>query len=344
MTHHQISAGLASVAGLLTLVGAAVAFQWTTPLQAEISEYLADIAKSAARGTSPTTMALGALALVAWFVNSLAMGLVLFGVFMLVEVAMEGPPKSWRTTFIAASLQATWMSYVIVIHRFIVLAFPDAWGFEPFVLITQDALPKWLGPIAPISLALISVLVYDFAQYWSHRAQHAIPWLWRFHSVHHSVRDMDSMNSFLHPIDTFTWQFARSTLLAFIVFDFQMLVIIAAALAIHDRFLHTRAEVNFGVLKDVFIDNRHHFIHHSTDERDFDRNFSAWFTLWDRIFGTYAEPRKVSLVTTGLSDRYPPRNLWQFVSARLDPTQSELLESDHTPADPLNGAEKAQTL
>lgn len=38
---------------------------------------------------------------------------------------------------------------------------------------------------------LLCVLVADLAQYWTHRAYPEVPFLWRFHSVHHSVKTMD---------------------------------------------------------------------------------------------------------------------------------------------------------
>ena len=43
-----------------------------------------------------------------------------------------------------------------------------------------------------VQLAAI-MLMTDFAQYWLHRAFHRVPFLWRFHAVHHSARSMDWM-------------------------------------------------------------------------------------------------------------------------------------------------------
>ena len=38
---------------------------------------------------------------------------------------------------------------------------------------------------------LLCILVADFMQYWTHRAYHEVPFLWRFHAVHHSTKTMD---------------------------------------------------------------------------------------------------------------------------------------------------------
>lgn len=310
---------IASLVALVFLFGAAIAFQYSTPFQQSVFGQLSDFVRTAVRDLTATNLVLGGFAFAAWLTVAVVMGLVLFGVCLLVEILLDGPPKSWRTTLTATALQGVVLIYMVLLNPFVVKILPDTWGLQPLLRISQATLPAWLAPAAPIMLAVFSLFVFNLSQYWAHRAQHAIPWLWRFHAVHHSVRDMDSINSYVHPVDGLSWQLARSTLLLFIVIDFQLLVWIGGMMLIQDRFLHTRANVNFGVFKDVLIDNRHHFIHHSTDPRDFNKNFSAWFTFWDIVFGTYAPPRDISLITTGLDDRMPPRTIWQFISARLDP-------------------------
>jgi hypothetical protein len=42
----------------------------------------------------------------------------------------------------------------------------------------------------------------SFYQYWMHRLQHAIPFLWELHSYHHRVTDLQATNTLVsHPID-----------------------------------------------------------------------------------------------------------------------------------------------
>ena len=46
------------------------------------------------------------------------------------------------------------------------------------------------------------LLVADFTQYWVHRTFHAVPFLWRFHAIHHSAEEMDWLaGSRLHLVD-----------------------------------------------------------------------------------------------------------------------------------------------
>jgi len=43
--------------------------------------------------------------------------------------------------------------------------------------------PLWI-------IVLIGFLVRDFVQWWTHRLLHRVEWLWQFHKVHHSVKEM----------------------------------------------------------------------------------------------------------------------------------------------------------
>src|SRR5690606_7271631 len=63
--------------------------------------------------------------------------------------------------------------------------------------------PQQAVQSAPLVLQFAAcVLVADLAQYWIHRAFHSVPFLWRFHAVHHSAETMDWLaGSRLHLLD-----------------------------------------------------------------------------------------------------------------------------------------------
>ena len=66
-------------------------------------------------------------------------------------------------------------------------------------LITLPLHFTWLGAAAIVATPLAAAAVYDFFFYWCHRAEHR--WLWRFHAVHHSIRDMNAVNAYHHPTE-----------------------------------------------------------------------------------------------------------------------------------------------
>jgi hypothetical protein len=56
-------------------------------------------------------------------------------------------------------------------------------------------LPYW------VQLPLVIVLS-DLGFYWTHRMFHAVPWLWRFHAIHHSIEELDWLAAArVHPVD-----------------------------------------------------------------------------------------------------------------------------------------------
>jgi len=74
------------------------------------------------------------------------------------------------------------------------------------VLLTHHFIPGGvLGAIAawPVWLkACATMLVGETAYYWAHRISHHVPFLWRFHAVHHSAEKLDFLvNARAHPVD-----------------------------------------------------------------------------------------------------------------------------------------------
>ena len=47
------------------------------------------------------------------------------------------------------------------------------------------------GAALPGAQLFLIILVADLVQYWTHRAYHEVPLLWRLHAVHHSAKSMD---------------------------------------------------------------------------------------------------------------------------------------------------------
>lgn len=259
-----------------------------------------------------------AAGLVVYGLHAIIRPLIILGVFLLVEVLLIGPPRSWRTTLFALCVQATIVVVTLMTAPFLARLLPSALPIGPLIRLDQADLPLWLGVAAPVMLAIASIFAMNFAQYWVHRLQHTIPILWRFHSVHHSIEDMDAMNSYTHPLDNLLERVGFMLMATLIGFNFETLILIVGFMSIHDRLLHTRAPINFGPLGWLLVDNRYHFMHHSVLPQDYGRNYSAWFSVWDRMFGTYRKPHPSDLPATGVDDILPPRTISQFLLARME--------------------------
>lgn len=138
---------------------------------------------------------------------------------------------------------------------------------------------------------LLAVFVADVFQAVLHRAYHSVPWLWRFHAVHHSTRHMDWLaGSRIHLLEIIA---TRSfVLLPLVVLGFSapalnayvILVGIQAVLA------HANLRTNFGWLEYLFVVPRYHHWHHAR-HRDFvDVNYAIHLPLVDILMGTFRRP------------------------------------------------------
>src|SRR5262245_32704591 len=75
-------------------------------------------------------------------------------------------------------------------------------GFRPLFNVDlrwTAASENWLAiAVGYIVAPLGALIIGDLFYYWMHRAQHAVPLLWRFHSLHHSITELNATNSYHH--------------------------------------------------------------------------------------------------------------------------------------------------
>jgi sterol desaturase/sphingolipid hydroxylase (fatty acid hydroxylase superfamily) len=131
------------------------------------------------------------------------------------------------------------------------------------------------------------VLAADMVQYWTHRAYHEIPFLWRFHSVHHSAKSMDwiagSRQHILELIATRVMVLSPIFVLGFSQRVIDVYVIIVGFQAV---FNHCNVSVRLGPLRYVLVTPNFHHWHHSRDTEAVDKNYAAHFAFLDYLFGT----------------------------------------------------------
>jgi sterol desaturase/sphingolipid hydroxylase (fatty acid hydroxylase superfamily) len=152
--------------------------------------------------------------------------------------------------------------------------------------------PSW--PIADQWLSFVTAfLLLDLLQYAMHRCQHAVPFLWRFHALHHSDPDIDVTTSVRHhPIE---YVLASAVYwLAVIVLDIPAIVVLSHSLVVFAAAALTHGNISLPewlerLLRPVVITLDLHLIHHSIAYDEANANFGAVFSVWDRLFGTYTQ-------------------------------------------------------
>jgi sterol desaturase/sphingolipid hydroxylase (fatty acid hydroxylase superfamily) len=156
------------------------------------------------------------------------------------------------------------------------------------------ASPEQLGPVW-LQFAMIVVSVSLF-RYWMHRAQHTVPFLWKLHSYHHRVTDLQATNTYVsHPIDFALRNVVIFLVLGVIGFNPFALLIAVPATNISGTFSHCGGDVKGGFLNYLFVTPEVHRWHHSaTVPEGYGQscNYGVEFSFWDMLFGTFYLPQK----------------------------------------------------
>jgi sterol desaturase/sphingolipid hydroxylase (fatty acid hydroxylase superfamily) len=154
----------------------------------------------------------------------------------------------------------------------------------------RDGLRGWVQDLDFFVALFLIVLVADLVQYWTHRAYHRVPVLWRLHAVHHSAKSMDWLaGSRQHPLEVLI---NRTLILAPIyVLGFGKEVIDAYIVLVGFQavFNHANVSVRLGPMRHVVVTPNFHHWHHTQDAEGIDRNYAAHFAFLDHLFGTAAK-------------------------------------------------------
>ncbi|WP_447726760.1 sterol desaturase family protein [Sphingomonas koreensis] len=183
----------------------------------------------------------------------------------------------------------------------------QALGVRPlFAVPSMQALVG--GPWAAAILgAVLAAVIHDFFFYWCHRIQHR--WLWRWHAVHHSIEELNAVNSYHHPSEAavalLLLQIPASLLVSI---EHPASTIMGVLLACHVVWIHSPTRITLGPLRVLIVDNRFHRIHHSVEPRHFGTNFGAFTTIWDRLFGTCHMPVRDEWPQVGIAEARQPRS------------------------------------
>ena len=151
----------------------------------------------------------------------------------------------------------------------------------------HDGIRGWVTNLNFFVAVFLIVLVADLVQYWTHRAYHEAPLLWRLHAVHHSVKSMDwlagSRQHLIEVLITRTLVLAPIYVLGFSKEVIDAYIVIVGFQAV---FNHANVSVRLGPLRYVIVTPNFHHWHHAQDKEALDRNYAAHFAFLDYAFGT----------------------------------------------------------
>jgi sterol desaturase/sphingolipid hydroxylase (fatty acid hydroxylase superfamily) len=159
-----------------------------------------------------------------------------------------------------------------------------------------------------------AILIANVGGYIGHRMSHQIPFLWRFHSVHHSISEMDWLAAArVHPLDQIVTK-------ALIIVPLYMLGYSKATLGayiglatVHAVFIHANVRIRFGPLRWLIGSPEFHHWHHSADPEAHNKNFAGELPLLDLLFGTFYLPKDRMPQRYGVSEPVPVGYIGQML-------------------------------
>jgi sterol desaturase/sphingolipid hydroxylase (fatty acid hydroxylase superfamily) len=161
---------------------------------------------------------------------------------------------------------------------------------------------------SPVRLVAALILLDGWMYLW-HRANHTIPFLWRFHRMHHSDTQMDVTTATrFHLGEHIGASVLRAGLIPLIGFEVWHIVIYDT-LVIAVTMLH-HANISLGRadrwLRWIIVTPDMHKIHHSTWRPETDSNYSTVLSVWDRLARTFrlrADPKTLRFGLPDFSDQ-----------------------------------------
>lgn len=195
--------------------------------------------------------------------------------------------KRWGRNFGLAGIN-------IILSRFVVVPVTLFAGTYPF----------WDRPQTEWYIILLDIIVLDFWIYWWHRANHEVPFLWRFHQIHHRDEFLDASSALrFHWGEVTLSAIVRGLVIMLLaipvstVFLFEILVLVSALLQ------HSNWRLNSSIEKymmKIVVTPGFHWLHHHAQREDTDSNYGTIFSFWDNIFKSRNRKKRDPLMVIGM--------------------------------------------
>ncbi|MBZ0272512.1 sterol desaturase family protein [bacterium] len=162
---------------------------------------------------------------------------------------------------------------------------------EPLVRQTDKdfGVVNWLA-LPPQAAFVVGLLLMDVTFYYWHRLNHAVPFLWRFHNVHHFDPDLDVSTAFRFHFGEIAFSAAFRVVQIFLVGISPVgYVIYEGVFQAGTLFHHSNLKLPIvweRRLNLLIVTPRMHGIHHSQIRGETNSNYSVVFSFWDRLHRT----------------------------------------------------------
>ena len=169
-----------------------------------------------------------------------------------------------------------------------------------FGLLYWLSLPLWLH-------AVLAILMLDLiGAYLIHVIQHKIAWMWHFHKIHHTDKEVDATTALRHhPVESVFRVGALFVAIIIMGIPIWMVMLYQSLSAFMSQFNHANIHLPHWMDKGlswIIVSPDMHKVHHSRYQPETDSNYANIFSIWDRLFGTFVTVKDTTSLRYGLDE------------------------------------------
>jgi alkylglycerol monooxygenase len=145
---------------------------------------------------------------------------------------------------------------------------------------------------------IIAIVLFDFCDYWLHRAGHECAVMWAAHVVHHQSQYFNFSTALRQEsaVAFIGWVFYLPMALLGVPPD--LFALAGLVVLIYQFWIHTEHVGKLGWFDRVFSSPSNHRVHHAVNDQYIDKNYGGMLVIWDRLFGTFEEENEACVYGT----------------------------------------------
>jgi sterol desaturase/sphingolipid hydroxylase (fatty acid hydroxylase superfamily) len=152
----------------------------------------------------------------------------------------------------------------------------------------------------------LDLILLDLWIYWWHRANHVLPFLWRFHEVHHLDETLDTTSALrFHFGEVVLSSLVRAAVIFVLGMPLMSVVVFETLVLISALFHHSNVRLPArleGALSWFIVTPAIHWVHHHAVRRDTDSNYATVLSVWDRVFASRSFTQRSADMTIGVEN------------------------------------------
>lgn len=213
--------------------------------------------------------------------------------------------KAFRKDFFLDGFYMFFNYFLFSLIGFSALADTVSLGFNYFLaqMGVENTVFHFIRSLPNVWQLLLFFVVVDFTHWNVHRMLHKIPFLWQFHKVHHSVKEMGfAAHLRFHWMESVVYRSVTYFPLLLIGASWENIFIVHMLVLFIGHLNHANLGWDYGPLKYLFNNPKMHIWHHAKElppQHPNGVNYGLSLSLWDYIFGTSYLPKEGKNIELG---------------------------------------------